>query len=123
VGTDHARDVAGRLSGHPALRSGRYGTICLVDQGHPLFPGGKGSFRLRTNAGDIEPINGVFGIEEHLANLLLYEEELRLIYQRQVEWTVRFIHNCLDLGVDMIHIPTTGAGSMACSSVLSSGGA
>jgi len=68
------------------------------------FQGEKGRFVYMQTPGIFEPINGVFGIEEHLANLLLYEEELRLIYQRQVDWTIHFINNCLDLGVDMIHI-------------------
>ncbi len=55
----------------------------------------------------------MFGIEDHLAYLLLCEDELRLIYRRQVEWAVRFIHNCLDLGVDMIHISDDWGGQQS----------
>lgn len=68
------------------------------------YQGQKGRFVYVQTPGIFEPINGVFGIENHLAFLLLYEDELRQVYQRQVDWTLSFINNCLDLGVDMIHI-------------------
>jgi len=64
----------------------------------------KGRFVYVQTPGIFEPMNGVFGIENHLAYLLLYEEELREVYERHVQWTLAFINNCLDLGVDMIHI-------------------
>ena len=43
-------------------------------------------------------------IEDHLLYLAMYPEELRLVYQRQAEWNRQFALNCLDLGVDMIHV-------------------
>ncbi|MDX2112031.1 MAG: uroporphyrinogen decarboxylase family protein [Verrucomicrobiota bacterium] len=54
--------------------------------------------------GLFEHYNSTFGIENHLAYLLLFPDELRVIYQKQVEWTKQFANNCIDLGVDMIHI-------------------
>jgi len=54
--------------------------------------------------GIFEALNGVFGIENHLLFLLLYPEVLRDVYQRQARWNRQFALNCLDLGVDMIHV-------------------
>lgn len=54
--------------------------------------------------GFFEHYNNTFGIENHLAYLLLFPEELGRIYQKQAAWTIQFAHNCLDLGVDMIHL-------------------
>jgi len=48
--------------------------------------------------------NGPFGIENHLMYLALYEDDLHRVYQRQAEWNRRYAMNCLDLGVDMIHV-------------------
>ena len=54
--------------------------------------------------GIFEALNGVFGIENHLLYLLVYPGELEEIYRRQAEWNRAFAMNCLDLGVDMIHV-------------------
>ena len=54
--------------------------------------------------GIFECLNGPFGIENHLGYLLLHEPELHEIYRRQAAWNQRFAHNCLDLGVDMVHV-------------------
>lgn len=54
--------------------------------------------------GIFECLNGVFGIENHLAYLLLFERDLHEVYRRQAEWNRAFAMNCLDLGVDMIHV-------------------
>jgi uroporphyrinogen decarboxylase len=54
--------------------------------------------------GFFENYNKLFGIENHLMYLLMYPEELHAIYRRQAEWSIRWAMNCLDLGVDMIHI-------------------
>ena len=45
-----------------------------------------------------------FGIQDHLMYLALYESELAEVYRRQAEWNRSFAMNCLDLGVDMIHV-------------------
>lgn len=64
----------------------------------------RGRFVYMQTPGFFEALNGIFGIENHLAYLLLYPDELHKVYKRQAEWTKVFINNCLDLGVDMIHV-------------------
>ncbi len=54
--------------------------------------------------GIFEALNAVFGIENHLMYLMMYPDDLRHVYGRQAEWNNRFAMNCLDLGVDMIHV-------------------
>ncbi len=54
--------------------------------------------------GIFERLNSQFGIENHLMYLALYEEELHEVYRRQAEWNRQFAMNCLDLGIDMIHV-------------------
>jgi len=54
--------------------------------------------------GIFEALNGPFGIENHLAYLLLYPDDLCRVYERQAAWNQAFAMNCLDLGVDMVHI-------------------
>lgn len=54
--------------------------------------------------GFFEHFNTVFGIQDHLLYLALYPDELRELYRRQAEWTVAFADQCIDAGVDMIHI-------------------
>ena len=51
-----------------------------------------------------ERLNGPFGIENHLMYLALYPDDLKEVYRRQAEWNRHFAMNCLDLGVDMIHV-------------------
>ncbi len=64
----------------------------------------RGRFVYMQTPGFFEALNGAFGIEHHLAYLLLYPDELQEIYARQAEWNKRFAMNCLDLGVDMVHV-------------------
>jgi uroporphyrinogen decarboxylase len=64
----------------------------------------RGRFVYVQTPGIFECLNGPFGIENHLAYLLLFEDELHQVYRRQCEWNQRFAHNCLDLGVDMVHV-------------------
>ncbi|MBT5876227.1 MAG: hypothetical protein HOH43_22565 [Candidatus Latescibacteria bacterium] len=64
----------------------------------------RGRFVYVQTPGIFECLNGVFGIENHLLYLALYEEDLHQVYARQAEWNRTFAGNCLDLGVDMIHV-------------------
>lgn len=64
----------------------------------------RGRFVYVQTPGVFEAHNGYFGIENHLAYLLLYPEDLKEVYARQAAWTERFASNCLDLGIDMIHV-------------------
>ncbi|MCK5862619.1 MAG: hypothetical protein KAH38_09045 [Candidatus Hydrogenedentes bacterium] len=54
--------------------------------------------------GIFEAFNGIFGIENHLMYLLVFPDELMRLYKRQAQWNQSFAMNCLDLGVDMIHV-------------------
>lgn len=69
-----------------------------------FYKGERGRFVYVQTPGVFEAHNRYFGIENHLMYLLLYPDELRQVYARQAEWTARFASNCLDLGVDMIHV-------------------
>jgi uroporphyrinogen decarboxylase len=64
----------------------------------------KGRFVYVQTPGIFECLNGVFGIENHLAYLLMYEDDLHRVYKRQAEWNRAFANNCIDIGVDMVHI-------------------
>ena len=54
--------------------------------------------------GIFESNNIFFGIENHLMYMLLFKRELHELYKRQAEWNKTFAMNCLDLGIDMIHV-------------------
>jgi len=54
--------------------------------------------------GFFEPFNDVFGIQNQLLNLAMYPDELGELYRRQSDWIIKFAGNCIDLGLDMIHI-------------------
>jgi uroporphyrinogen decarboxylase len=64
----------------------------------------KGRFAYNQTWGYFEGHNTVFGFEDHLMYMLLYPEEMKVLYKRQAAWNLRFAHNVLDLGVDMVHI-------------------
>jgi len=82
-GTDAYRDIADQVRHHKEER---------------------GRFVYVQTPGIFECLNGPFGIENHLGYLLLFEEELHEVYRRQAAWNQTFAHNCLDLGVDMVHV-------------------
>jgi len=64
----------------------------------------RGRFVYVQTPGIFEALNGVFGIENHLAWLLLHPEDLKAVYARQAQWNRQFAMNCLDIGIDMIHV-------------------
>lgn len=64
----------------------------------------RGRFVYVQTPGLFEAHNGLFGIENQLVYLMMYPGELHDVYRRQAEWNRRWAMNCLDLGVDMIHI-------------------
>jgi len=64
----------------------------------------RGRFVYVQTPGIFECLNAPFGIENHLMYLCLYEAELKEVYRRQAEWNRTFAMNCLDLGIDMIHV-------------------
>ena len=64
----------------------------------------RGRFCYSQTPGFFENFNGLFGIENQLMYLALYEDELRELYLRAAEWNKRFAGHCIDLGIDMVHI-------------------
>ena len=64
----------------------------------------RGRFCYVQTPGFFEHFNGVFGIENQLMYMLLYPNELKTLYERQAEWTMRFVKHCIECGADMIHI-------------------
>lgn len=64
----------------------------------------RGRFVYMQTPGIFEATNGLFGIEQHLMYLLMYPGELHELYRRQAEWNRAFAMNCLDLGIDMVHV-------------------
>lgn len=54
--------------------------------------------------GFFECYNDPFGIENHLMYLALYPDEIKEVYQRQAHWNKQFALNCMELGVDMVHV-------------------
>ncbi len=66
--------------------------------------GKRGRFVYVQTPGIFECLNDVFGIENHLLYLALYPDALQQVYRRQAEWNRVFAMNCIDLGVDMVHV-------------------
>jgi uroporphyrinogen decarboxylase len=64
----------------------------------------RGRFVYVQTPGIFEALNNAFGIENQLAWLMLYPDDLKAVYARQAQWNRRFAMNCLDLGIDMIHV-------------------
>jgi uroporphyrinogen decarboxylase len=64
----------------------------------------RGRFVYVQTPGIFECLNGPFGIENHLAYMLLYEEEIKKVYEAQAQWNRKFASNCIDLGIDMVHV-------------------
>ena len=54
--------------------------------------------------GLFEHFNGIFGIENHLCYLAEYPDEIAELYRKQADWNTCFAINCVELGLDMIHI-------------------
>jgi uroporphyrinogen decarboxylase len=64
----------------------------------------RGRFVYMQTPGIFEALNGLFGIEQHLLYLLMYPDELHQVYRRQAEWNRAFAMNCIDFGIDMVHV-------------------
>ena len=63
----------------------------------------KNQFIYTSTWGYFEGYAMIFGLEDHLVNILLYESELKEIHKRLAAWHIKFAHNSLDAGADMIH--------------------
>jgi len=64
----------------------------------------RGRFCYQQTPGIFEALNDVFGIENHLCHMAAEPELLAAVYQKQCAWNLQYIQNCIDLGIDMVHI-------------------
>ena len=64
----------------------------------------RGRFCYVQTPGFFEAFNGVFGIENQLMYVAMYPDELKEIYRRQADWTIKFADRVIDSGADMVHI-------------------
>ncbi|MBD3181619.1 hypothetical protein GF312_04950, partial [Candidatus Poribacteria bacterium] len=64
----------------------------------------RGRFVYVQTPGIFECLNGPFGIQNHLTYLMLFKDDLHQVYKRQAEWNRDFALNCIDAGVDMVHV-------------------
>ena len=107
--------VRGDESNAPSILPGEYLDVPLNDPNDfgpykdliaeiAHHKGKRGRFVYVQTPGIFECLNGVFGIENHLLYLALYPDELQRVYRRQAEWNRAFAMNCIDLGIDMVHV-------------------
>lgn len=54
--------------------------------------------------GVFEAANDFIGLEQNLTEMALRPQLCRQLYERIASWSARYAENCLDLGVDVIHI-------------------
>jgi uroporphyrinogen decarboxylase len=54
--------------------------------------------------GVFEAANGFLGLQQHLMEVALQPEKVIRLYERIALWAAHYAENCLDLGVDVIHI-------------------
>ena len=69
-----------------------------------LHSAAKGRFVYAQTPGCFEFFNGVWGIENHLSYLLLHTGQIQEMYERLADWTVGYVNNLADIGVDMVHV-------------------
>ncbi len=75
-----------------------------VKKGISHYKDQRGRFVYMQTPGIFEANNGYFGIQEHLMYMLLYPDDLKAVYERQAQWNKQFAVNCIELGIDMIHV-------------------
>ncbi len=54
--------------------------------------------------GVFEAANGFIGLEQNLLEMALRPELCKQLYERIARWSARYAENCLELGVDVIHV-------------------
>lgn len=68
------------------------------------FHHGRGRFCYVQTPGFFECFNNAFGIENQLAYLLVYTDEIAELYRLHTDWIIRYADHCIEAGADMIHI-------------------
>ena len=63
-----------------------------------------GRFTYAQTPGCFEFLNNIFGIENHLAYLLMHTEQLAELYMKLARRNIIYAEKLIDIGVDMIHV-------------------
>ena len=64
----------------------------------------RGRFCYMQTPGIFEFHNAVFGMENHMIQMILETDLMKEVYRRQAEWNRRYAESIIELGMDMIHI-------------------
>jgi len=64
----------------------------------------RGRFCYMQTPGFFECFNSAFGIQDHLAWLLMYPDEMAELYRRHADWVIECTGQSIDAGIDMVHI-------------------
>ena len=48
--------------------------------------------------------NDVFGMENHMIQMILEPDQMKEVYKRQADWNKKYSESIIELGIDMIHI-------------------
>ena len=64
----------------------------------------RGRFCYMQTPGFFECFNDAFGIQDHLAWLLMYPDEMAELYRRHADWVIECTGQSIDAGIDMVHI-------------------
>jgi uroporphyrinogen decarboxylase len=64
----------------------------------------RGRFCYMQTPGIFEFHNAVFGMENHMIQMILEPDLMKEVYGRQAEWNRRYAESIIEIGMDMIHI-------------------
>ncbi|MBN1623184.1 MAG: hypothetical protein JXN10_09275 [Clostridia bacterium] len=64
----------------------------------------RGRFCYMQTPGIFEFHNEVFGMENHMIQMMVEKEMMKEVYKRQAEWNKKYAEAIIELGMDMIHI-------------------
>ncbi len=64
----------------------------------------RGRFCYMQTPGIFEFHNDVFGMENHMIQMILEPDQMKEVYKRQAEWNKKYSESIIELGIDMIHI-------------------
>ncbi len=65
---------------------------------------GKGRAVFVQTPGTFETANGLIGMSNQLLEMAMNPDKVLALYRRQVDWTRTYVENCLEIGVDVIHV-------------------
>ncbi len=78
-----------------------YGPIRAAVEHHGR---GKGRAIFVQTPGTFETANGLIGMSDQLLEMAMNPDKVLALYRRQIQWTRTYVENCLEIGVDVIHV-------------------